>query len=183
MDLLSQLATLIVLNSNPSTIIGVNLFGNMYLTHFLSISLAFLLTIYPTPSSQHTSPQISHSTRAHWVRHANAALPSLSSPCPFMAFSTAIVNHSDTSVSPHGQLICLGVNDVLDSGNPTLHGEVAAINNCTEILKQREGWRGEDVGKAWRELSLYTNGEPCPMVCLPSSYVHVNILFLTIRHE
>jgi hypothetical protein len=136
----------------------------MYLTHFLLISLASLLTIYPTPSSQHTSPRISPSTRAHWIRHANAALPSLSSSCPFMAFSTAIVNHSDTSLSPLGQLICLGVNDVLDSGNPTLHGEVAAINNCTEILRRREGWKGEDVGKAWRELSLYTNGEPCPMV-------------------
>ena len=146
------------------------------ITMLLTTILLHLLCLTPitahSTTSQPFSPDtIPASTRAHWIQRANSALSELYSPCPFMAFATAIVNHSDTSTSPHGSLICLGVNDVLLSGNPTLHGEVAAINNCSEILKAQEGWKGEDVSKAWRELSLYTNGEPCPMVC--TSFVSI----------
>lgn len=117
-----------------------------------------------------TDTTISEETRAHWMRTANAALSQIRSPCPFGAFGTAIVNHTDHS-SPSGalgRLMCLGVNDVA-SGNPVLHGEVAAINNCTSIFRASRsegglGLSGSEAGMAWRDLSLYTNGEPCPMV-------------------
>lgn len=122
------------------------------------------------PSSSHNLPKdtISFSTRAHWIRRANLALHEIESPCPFGAFGTAIVNHTDLSDGPEGKLVCIGVNDV-KSGNPTLHGEVQAINNCSKIFvaSKEEGGRGlsgEEAGEAWKDLSLYTNGEPCPMV-------------------
>lgn len=55
------------------------------------------------------------------MRRAISALADHGSPCPFEAFGTVIVNHTDTSSDPNGRLICIGVNDV-NSGNPTLHG-------------------------------------------------------------
>lgn len=72
----------------------------------------------------------------------------------------------------------MGVNDV-KSGNPILHGETQAINNCSRIFvaKKEEGGMGltgKEAGEAWKDLSLYTNGEPCPMV---SSYIFPDVLF------
>ena len=63
---------------------------------------------------------IPFSTRAHWMRRANAALGELASPCAFAAFATAIVNHT---VDGLGELVCIGVNSNSATGNPTLHGE------------------------------------------------------------
>jgi len=97
------------------------------------------------------------------MRQANAALAALHSPCPFAAFGTVVVNHTDISSSPLGELICMSVNQNEQTGNPTLHGEVAAINNCTAVLAAK-GLSPKEVREAWSELSLYTNGEPCPMV-------------------
>lgn len=62
---------------------------------------------------------IPFSTRAHWMRVANAALTELESPCPFAAFATAIVNHTAPGL---GELVCIGVNANSKTGNPTLHG-------------------------------------------------------------
>jgi hypothetical protein len=42
------------------------------------------------------------------------------SPCPFAAFGTVIVNHTD---SANGKLICMGINENRKTGNPTLHGK------------------------------------------------------------
>lgn len=108
------------------------------------------------------------STRAHWIRRANLALHEIESPCPFGAFGSVIVNHTDVSEGPEGKLLCIGVNNV-KSGNPILHGETQAINNCSRMfVAGREegglGLSGKEAGEAWRGLSLYTNGEPCPMV-------------------
>jgi hypothetical protein len=72
---------------------------------------------------------VSFEIRARWMRLANQALSDISgSPCPFAAFGTVIVNHTD---SPVGKLICMGVNENRKTGNPALHGE----SKRTPILK------------------------------------------------
>lgn len=170
----------------------------LYPLSLLSILLLFLIHLTSAHEHNHDSPEISSSTRKHWIRRANLALHELASPCPFGAFGTAIVNHTDLSTGPHGKLVCLGVNDVA-SGNPTIHGEVAAINNCSSLFRASKedggfGMSGQEAGLAWRDLSLYTNGEPCPMVLclfLISTKFHLNFylsprtlltLIMTVRN-
>jgi len=63
---------------------------------------------------------IPFSTRAHWMRQANLAL---NAPCPFAAFGSVIVNHTDTKSL--GTLVCTGANSNSATGNPTLHGNWA----------------------------------------------------------
>jgi tRNA(Arg) A34 adenosine deaminase TadA len=109
---------------------------------------------------------IPFSTRAYWMRQANAALAALppSSPCPFAAFGSVIVNHSSTDPSSLGDLICTGANSNSAAGNPTLHGEIAAINNCSEELQgPRFNLTPAEALAAFPSLSLYTNAESCPM--------------------
>ncbi|KAI9049185.1 hypothetical protein LZ554_007032 [Drepanopeziza brunnea f. sp. 'monogermtubi'] len=118
------------------------------------------------PSQFYANDTIPFSTRAFWMRRANEALRELDSPCPFAAFGTVIVNHTDLSEGPHGKAICYGVNSNRKTGNPTLHGEVAGINNCSAILTDPEGeyrLTGAEALLAFATLSLYTNAEPCPM--------------------
>lgn len=65
---------------------------------------------------------IPFATRAYWMRRANEALGELSgSPCPFAAFGTVIVNH--TNSDGLGELVCIGANENSRTGNPSLHGE------------------------------------------------------------
>ena len=64
---------------------------------------------------------------------------------PVFPFGAVIVRAADHAV------MATGVNN--GSANPTLHGEIAAINDYVA----RHGNRG------WEELILYTTGEPCPM--------------------
>ena len=107
---------------------------------------------------------IPFSTRTHWMRVANEALLASGSPCPFAAFGTAIVNH--TSSNGMGELICTGVNQNSKVGNPTLHGEMVAINNCTTILTDPNGpyaLSPAEASAAWADFTLYTNAESCPM--------------------
>ena len=107
---------------------------------------------------------IPHSTRTYWMRAANDALKASGSSCPFAAFGTAIVNH--TANSGLGELICTGVNQNSVTGNPTLHGEMVAIGNCTGILTDPNGAYKLSVSEAsaaWKDLTLYTNAESCPM--------------------
>ncbi|RDW70055.1 hypothetical protein BP5796_08452 [Coleophoma crateriformis] len=118
--------------------------------------------VLPTPDNA----TISLSTRAYWMRKANAALGELASPCPFAAFGTVIVNHTDVSGDGLGKLVCMGVNSRTTTGNPILHGEIAAINNCTQILTDVNGpykLSGSSAIAAFASLSLYTNAESCPM--------------------
>ncbi|KAJ6020660.1 guanine deaminase [Penicillium herquei] len=107
---------------------------------------------------------VTFETRAHWMRLANQALGELSgSPCPFAAFGTVIVNHTDSDV---GELICMGVNENSKTGNPSSHGEIAAITNCTNILTDPNGTfrlTATEAEAAFADLSLYTNAESCPM--------------------
>ncbi|KAJ5464324.1 guanine deaminase [Penicillium daleae] len=107
---------------------------------------------------------ITFPTRAHWMRLANEALGEISgSPCPFAAFGTVIVNHT---ASEAGKLICMGVNENGNTGNPSLHGEIAAIKNCTSILTDPHGkfrMSASEAQDAFADLTLYTNAESCPM--------------------
>lgn len=60
------------------------------------------------------------------MRQANAVLRELtSSPCPFAAFGTVIVNHTDSEGL--GELVCMGVNESGGVGNPVLHGTVLSF--------------------------------------------------------
>lgn len=54
-----------------------------------------------------------------------------------------------------GEVVARGLN--ASSDNPTLHGEVAAINDWVERRRER------DNPPEWSDLALYTTAEPCPM--------------------
>lgn len=64
---------------------------------------------------------------------------------PAFPFGAVIVRAADRAV------MASGVNT--GRANPTLHGEIVAINDYVD----RHGNRG------WEEMVLYTTGEPCPM--------------------
>jgi hypothetical protein len=96
----------------------------LYPLSILSLLLSLIhLTHAHTPANKYLEDDpIPFETRAYWMRRANAALAELDSPCPFAAFGTVIVNHTDTSSNPHGKLVCMDINQSLQTGNPTLHG-------------------------------------------------------------
>lgn len=103
--------------------------------------------------------------REHWMRRAIAALTELVSPCPSQAFGAAVVNHTGSN-NGYGDLICIGANSILFTGDPTLHGEIAAMRNCTFIFTDPNGpYKFDRPGAiaAFRDLTMYTTGEPCPM--------------------
>ena len=50
-----------------------------------------------------------------------------------------------------GKRLCQGLNDA--SNNPTLHGEIVAINNCVQKHSNVD----------WQHTALITTAEPCPM--------------------
>ena len=133
--------------------------------HFHDMAHDYLHAENPLlPDSTTSADAIPFSTRAHWMRRAIQALEDAGSPCPFYAFGTAIVNH--TSTSDLGDLVCIGSNMVDSIGNPSLHGEIAGIANCTAVLTDPEGPYKvpiAEAGAAWKDLTLYTTGEPCPM--------------------
>ncbi|KAH8683148.1 cytidine deaminase-like protein [Tricladium varicosporioides] len=139
----------------PLSILGIILLALIHLIHGSKY----------TPME--VKDEVTFETRAYWMRKANAALAELHSPCPFAAFGTVIVNHTATSEEyPHGKMICIGVNQNQQTGNPTLHGEISGINNCSAVLSDPNGeykLSPLEISKAWRFLSLYTNAEPCPM--------------------
>jgi hypothetical protein len=114
-------------------------------------------------TSDTSSNGIPSTTRAHWMRVASSANLAISA-CPFAPYGTAVVNHTlSLSNSSHlGDLICTGVNDNHQSGNPTLHGEMAAFVNCSNILIDAEGMyrlSAHEAREAWKGFSLYTTAE------------------------
>ncbi|OTB01568.1 hypothetical protein M426DRAFT_323330 [Hypoxylon sp. CI-4A] len=116
----------------------------------------------PINRSISSMDSIPYSTRAYWMRQANTAL---GSPCPFAAFGTVIVNHTANDAGP-GELVCAGANNRSSTGNPILHGEIVAINNCTQILTDPQGpykLSPSEALNAFANLTLYTNAESCPM--------------------
>lgn len=116
----------------------------------------------------HYADPLPLSTRHHWMRLANTHVLHPHSACPFMAFGAAIVNHTLSFLdSTHpGTLICTGLNHNNHTGVPILDGEIAAIENCSRILTDPSGefkLSSREAIEAYAELTIYTNGEPCPM--------------------
>ncbi|CAO2653064.1 Nn.00g024750.m01.CDS01 [Neocucurbitaria sp. VM-36] len=97
---------------------------------------------------------IPYSDRVKYMRLANEALFEQSGPCPFAAYGTIIVNHTSDEV------VCRGAN--FRTGDPTIHGEISAINACTAIFQARN-MTATQIYAAWGQLSIYTNAESCPM--------------------
>ncbi|TBU32215.1 hypothetical protein BD311DRAFT_60568 [Dichomitus squalens] len=114
----------------------------------LAVTLIFGTRSQAFRSSVIANPTLSinnipFSTRAHWMRVANAALADIKSPCPASAFATVIVNHSAPGL---GELVCIGVNSAMTT-DPD--GPFKFTPSQAEA--------------AFTELSLYTNAESCPM--------------------
>ncbi|KAF9493737.1 hypothetical protein BDN71DRAFT_1489553 [Pleurotus eryngii] len=98
---------------------------------FILTLLLSLLVISVSGCDDHAkNSSIPLSTRIHWMQ--------LSSPCPFAAFATAIVNHT---VGGLGELVCIGINSNGLHEDPTLHGERIPITyqvECTSAVR----WAG-----------------------------------------
>lgn len=112
----------------PLSILSLLLLALIHLTHGHSPYNHYpqsSLTTSRRASSNDTS-SIPLSTREYWMRRANSALAELSSPCPFAAFGTVIVNHTDTTEDARGKLVCMGVNNRTLTGSPILHGKARA---------------------------------------------------------
>ncbi|KAK4215817.1 guanine deaminase [Rhypophila decipiens] len=135
----------------------------------LAVCLLGLVCAHPNHSHQLpiiadsglTINGIPPSARAYWMRQANIAL---GAPCPFAAFGSVIVNH--TANAGLGELVCTGANSNSKTGNPIMHGEMAAITNCSAILTDPNGpykLTPSQALAAFADLSLYTNAESCPM--------------------
>ncbi|KAK2036889.1 cytidine deaminase-like protein [Colletotrichum somersetense] len=92
--------------------------------------------------------------RVEYMRKTNEALFRQSGPCPFAAFGAIIVNHTSDEV------VCEGAN--FRTGDPTIHGEISAINACTAKFAE-QGMTPTEIYAAWGDLSIYTNAESCPM--------------------
>ncbi|KAL2415800.1 hypothetical protein ABEF94_004749 [Exophiala dermatitidis] len=134
---------------------------SLFLSMAAGHSLGSLQNVIGNPSLSING--VNFSTRAYWIRQANAALGQLVSPCPFGAFGTVIVNHTSEGL---GELVCIGANSISATGNPSMHGEIAAIKNCSEILTDPSGpynMTALEAQTAFSSLSLYTNAESCPM--------------------
>ncbi|GAA5980612.1 hypothetical protein JCM5350_003560 [Sporobolomyces pararoseus] len=96
-------------------------------------------------------------TRTYWMRMASKAVGEIrGDPCSRYHFGAVVVNTTSN------ELVCISANQVSLTGNPTLHGEIAALNRCTEVLAER-GLSPLEILDSWKDLSLYTTGEPCSM--------------------
>ncbi|GAA5990419.1 hypothetical protein JCM10908_007362 [Rhodotorula pacifica] len=96
-------------------------------------------------------------TRTKWMRVANDAVPEiLSAPCSHFPFGVAVVNTTSD------ELVCVAANKVGVTGNPSMHGEISGLHRCTEVLTER-GLSPQEILAAWRDFTMYTTGEPCPM--------------------
>jgi hypothetical protein len=117
------------------TLIGISYLGdNVSITAMLSYQSKRHVQDAFTATGR-TNDYIPFSTRVYWMRQANGVLAELSSPCPFAAFGTVIVNHTDTKGL--GELICIGVNSIFQIGNPTLHGTLPGIlSDTTDVITQ-----------------------------------------------
>ena len=118
----------------------------------LSIALPFALAHhshhYADDSSVTSQQQLSingipDSTRAYWMRKANAALLEVTgSNCPFGAFGSVIVNHTVTGPDGLGEIVCMGANSNRQTGDPTMHGRLlstgCAFKFTTDCSRRRD---------------------------------------------
>ncbi|KIY30990.1 hypothetical protein I305_06606 [Cryptococcus gattii E566] len=123
---------------------------------FATIALGYQIEIHPEYQQGLVINDVPAERRLHWMRVANEAVYADGHPCPQAPFGTAIVNTTSD------ELVCVTSNKVGVTGNPAMHGEISAITHCTEVLTG-QGWTPQEILAGWKDLSLYTNGEPCPM--------------------
>ncbi|GAA5824239.1 hypothetical protein JCM5353_000362 [Sporobolomyces roseus] len=133
------------------------------LTALLLSASAAQATHYPGYGLQHDDQQglslngVPATTRTFWMRKASQAVGEITGhPCSRFHFGAVVVNTTTD------ELVCVSANQVSLKGNPTLHGEIAALNRCTEVLAER-GLAPLEILAAWKDLSMYTTGEPCSM--------------------
>ncbi|CAO3655635.1 unnamed protein product [Mucor hiemalis] len=81
---------------------------------------------------------------------------------PGFPFGALIVDHTKNDIS------CYGANS--NKKNKLLHGETAAFWNCTELYPSPTNNDMADPGLNWKDQTLYTTGEPCPMCASQSIY-------------
>ena len=123
--------------------------------------MAAAMTCVPSHANAEgiTTDRIAYSTRAHWMRKANEALFLLSGPCPFGAFGTAIVNHTACPWGGLGELVCIGVNILFETGNPTLHGEQLSLFTDTCADRQMQGrWPLSRIARLSSPIRLVNTG-------------------------
>ena len=116
---------------------------------------AYQEALHPEFQSGLSINSVPASDREYWMRLANSAIyyPPVSHPCPQAPFGTAIVNTTSN------ELICAIANRVGSTGDPTQHGEITAIQHCTNVL-HKKGMTPQQILAAWKDFSLYTNAEP-----------------------
>ncbi|PWN46558.1 putative cytosine deaminase [Violaceomyces palustris] len=117
---------------------------------------AYQLDLHPEYQAGLSINDVPSERREHWMRVANQAIYESGDPCPQAPFGTAIVNTTSD------ELICSIANRVGTTGDPTQHGEITAIQDCVEKLRSK-GLSPAEILRSWKDFSLYTNGEPCPM--------------------
>ncbi|GAA5878056.1 hypothetical protein JCM16303_002833 [Sporobolomyces ruberrimus] len=129
----------------------------------LSLLTGVQATHYPGYGLQHDDQQglslngVPATTRIYWMRMASKAVAEVrGDPCSRFHFGAVVVNTTSD------ELVCISANQVSLTGNPTLHGEIAALNRCTEVLSER-GLSPFEILESWKDLSMYTTGEPCSM--------------------
>ena len=66
---------------------------------------------------------------------------------PTFPFAAIIVDNKT------GKILCSGVNDTNTTHNPTHHGEIVTINNCSKKYPNLK----------WSQTTIYSTAEPCPM--------------------
>ncbi len=76
---------------------------------------------------------------------------------PQLAFGALIINNKS------GEVLCTGLNSTQQKHNPTLHGEMVAINSCATKYPAMD----------WEHATLYTTAEPCPMCQTAVMWAHI----------
>jgi hypothetical protein len=92
--------------------------------HSLSVALAVLVAApcaLAGSSHRAASSELGDDVRQYWMKQTLQAVFDSGLSCSHYPFGTVIVNHTDNS--GYGDLICTGVNQILKTGNPILHGE------------------------------------------------------------
>jgi tRNA(adenine34) deaminase len=120
----------------------------------LSLRAAFLLSILclPFSTSSYANTDNDPSSYDHYMRR----LIELSKQNPQRPFAAMIIDNKT------GNVLCEGVN--ASAHNPTLHGEIVAINNCVAKYPKLN----------WAETTLITDAEPCAMCTGAIIWAHIS---------
>jgi len=81
---------------------------------------------------------------------------------PAHPFGAVIVDHIAN------RILCTGVNNAQNLW--ILHGEMSAMINCSEMYPSPTGSDNKNPGLNWKNLTLYTTGESCPMCAAAAAW-------------